>query len=96
MLLTVDEGFAGTLEQTQHFRVWRQKVVAKIVHCGLPHDSLKLLCLVCPDYYARKISKELSISIVGVNNKLRRLSSVGSTFPVKFQEWPLSRLASSL
>jgi hypothetical protein len=56
-----------------------KKQVAMIVHCGLPRTLLKLLLCV-PNYCARKIWKKLSISIVGIKRKLRRLSSVGIIF----------------
>jgi hypothetical protein len=65
------------LEETEHFHRWRQEQVAKIVLCGLPHDSFEALVPCVPNYCARKFWKKLSISIVGVKKKLRRLSSVG-------------------
>ena len=44
--------------------------------------SFKALGPCVPNYCAREIWKKLSISAVGVNRKLRRLSSVGSTNPL--------------
>jgi hypothetical protein len=78
------------LKETEILSLARQKQVAKIVHCGLPQNSLKLLCLVLPTYGARKIWKKLSTSVVVVNKKLRRLSSVGSTYFLdQIEEGPL-------
>jgi len=53
------------------------KQVAKSVHCGLPQDCFEALAL-CAKLLPRKIWKKLSISVVGVKKKLRRLSIVGS------------------
>ena len=50
----------------------------KIVHCGLTQDSIEAVCHCVPNYCARKFWKKLSISVVGLKRKLRRLSSVGS------------------
>src|SRR5262245_60005248 len=55
-----------------------KKQVAMIIHCGLPQDSFESLVPCVPSYCAREIWKKLSISVVGVKNQLRRLSSVGS------------------
>jgi hypothetical protein len=54
-----------------------KRKLRRLSSVGYLTTLLKLLCLVCPDYCARKLWKKLSIFIVGVKKKLRRLSSVG-------------------
>jgi hypothetical protein len=54
-----------------------EMAVAMIVHCGLPQESFEALVPCVPNYCPRKFWKKLSISVIGVSKKLRRLSSVG-------------------
>ena len=69
--------FSELLEESEHFCRWRQEKVARSVHYGLPQDSFEGLVPCVPNYCAHEIWKKLSISVVGLSNQLRRLSSVG-------------------
>lgn len=51
-----------------------------------------------PNYCVRKFWQKLSISVIGVKNKLRRVSTVGSISSHKsaFQEWTIDAVNKSV